>query len=161
MLRINPSSCAVGACRPTRAFSAAAPAVTFGLSRLTSRRSRPQSPLPHNLQILSTLSTPSPKRLYSVTASPSFSATSFSPRRRGISRPSTLDQLRHCSYRRSNMCKHSLAAEVVSSGVDISQSREVLPKNVKPLHYHLTLEPNLETFEYDGEVVIECVTPPD
>jgi aminopeptidase 2 len=59
------------------------------------------------------------------------------------------------------MCKHSLAAEVVSSGVDISQSREVLPKNVKPLHYHLTLEPNLETFEYDGEVVIECVTPPD
>jgi hypothetical protein len=156
MLRINPSSCAIGAaCRPARASSAAAP-VTFGLSRL-SRSSSLQSPLSKNLRILSTLSQ---RRLYSVAAPPSFSATSSSPHRREIRRPSTFHQLRHCSYRRSNMCKHNFTAEVVSSGVDISKGREVLPKNVKPLHYHLTLEPNLETFEYDGEVVIECVPPP-
>jgi aminopeptidase 2 len=39
--------------------------------------------------------------------------------------------------------------------MDISKGREVLPKNVKPLHYDLTLEPNFETFKYDGTVSIE------
>lgn len=33
--------------------------------------------------------------------------------------------------------------------------REVLPKNVKPLKYGLTLEPNFETFKFDGNVEIE------
>lgn len=32
--------------------------------------------------------------------------------------------------------------------------RQVLPKNVKPLNYKLTLEPNFETFEFDGDVAI-------
>lgn len=32
--------------------------------------------------------------------------------------------------------------------------RQVLPKNVKPLNYNLTLEPNFETFEFNGDVSI-------
>ena len=38
--------------------------------------------------------------------------------------------------------------------MDISKGREVLPKNVKPLHYHLTLDPNFETLKYDGNLSI-------
>ena len=44
---------------------------------------------------------------------------------------------------------------VVESAVDVTKGREILPTNVKPLHYRLTLEPNLETFEYYGTVEIE------
>jgi aminopeptidase 2 len=54
------------------------------------------------------------------------------------------------------MCKH-FDGDVGASAVDVTQGREVLPTNVKPLHYHLTLEPNLKTFEYKGKVVIEYV----
>lgn len=39
--------------------------------------------------------------------------------------------------------------------MDIAKGREVLPKNVKPLHYDLTLEPNFETFKYEGTVIID------
>lgn len=66
-------------------------------------------------------------------------------------------QIRSCSYQRHNMCRHSLGADIVQSAVDVTKSREVLPTNVKPLHYRLTLEPNLETFEYTGTVEIEYV----
>lgn len=59
---------------------------------------------------------------------------------------------RHCSHRRT-MCRRE--AETADANLDISKGREVLPKNVKPTHYHLTLEPNLESFKYDGEVVID------
>lgn len=40
------------------------------------------------------------------------------------------------------------------------QGREVLPTNVKPVHYDLTLEPNFEKFTYDGSVLIEYVPNP-
>ncbi|OCL08274.1 hypothetical protein AOQ84DRAFT_222052 [Glonium stellatum] len=53
------------------------------------------------------------------------------------------------------MCKHHFGTDVTSSSIDVSKGREVLPKNVKPIHYDLTLEPNLETFEYEGKVVID------
>ncbi|ODV80897.1 aminopeptidase 2 [Suhomyces tanzawaensis NRRL Y-17324] len=33
--------------------------------------------------------------------------------------------------------------------------REVLPTNVKPFHYNITLEPDLEKFTFDGEETIE------
>ena len=33
--------------------------------------------------------------------------------------------------------------------------REVLPTNVKPLHYDLTLEPDFEKFTFVGSVVIQ------
>ena len=46
--------------------------------------------------------------------------------------------------------------------MDISKGREVLPKNVKPTHYDLTLEPNFEhvstentDFKYEGHVTID------
>jgi len=39
----------------------------------------------------------------------------------------------------------------------VEAHREVLPRNVKPLHYDLTLEPDFEKFTYNGTVVIEYV----
>lgn len=51
------------------------------------------------------------------------------------------------------MCRREL--DMDQAAVDTAMGREVLPKNVKPVHYDLTLEPNLETFEYDGKVIIE------
>lgn len=39
--------------------------------------------------------------------------------------------------------------------MDISKGREVLPKNVKPLHYDIVLDPDLETFKYAGQVTID------
>ena len=33
--------------------------------------------------------------------------------------------------------------------------REVLPTNVRPIHYDLTLEPDFSTFKYSGTVTIE------
>lgn len=53
------------------------------------------------------------------------------------------------------MCKQHFGTDVVDSHIDVSKGREVLPKNVKPLHYRITLEPNLDTFEFDGRVDIE------
>lgn len=37
----------------------------------------------------------------------------------------------------------------------VQQAREVLPTNVKPLHYDLTLEPDFEKATYEGSVTIE------
>lgn len=50
------------------------------------------------------------------------------------------------------MCRNN--AEGVGGGVNI-EAREVLPTNVKPLHYDLTLEPDLEKFTFDGTVEIQ------
>lgn len=90
-------------------------------------------------------------RLLSVSAStppPSFSP----PRANRPSRRSPLSQSskRYCSYRR--MCGSRRAGVSGSTNVP---DREVLPTNVKPTHYDLTLEPNFETFKYEGTVVIE------
>ncbi len=74
----------------------------------------------------------------------------------GIAHSTLLEQHRLCSYQRA-MCKQYGATDAVASNVDVSKGREVLPKNVKPTNYRLTLEPNLETFEYDGHVEIEYV----
>jgi aminopeptidase 2 len=49
--------------------------------------------------------------------------------------------------------------DVVGGSMDVSRGREVLPTNVKPLHYDLTLEPDFEKFTYEGKVVIEYVQP--
>jgi aminopeptidase 2 len=45
-----------------------------------------------------------------------------------------------------------------ASGSTNVHGREVLPTNVKPVHYDLTLEPNFEKFTYDGTVIIEYAT---
>ncbi|CAI5757743.1 unnamed protein product [Candida verbasci] len=49
------------------------------------------------------------------------------------------------------MCKFTNST---SSSTNI-QDREVLPTNVKPLHYDLTLEPIFENFKFNGEETIE------
>ena len=45
----------------------------------------------------------------------------------------------------------------MSGSMDVTKGREVLPKNVKPIHYDLTLEPDFEKFTYEGTVIIEYV----
>ena len=53
------------------------------------------------------------------------------------------------------MCKRNV--ETPGGSMEVEAHREVLPKNVKPIHYDLTLEPDFEKFTYEGEVVIEYV----
>ncbi|KAH0563318.1 hypothetical protein GP486_002111 [Trichoglossum hirsutum] len=53
------------------------------------------------------------------------------------------------------MCKLHAGAEVDGGGPDVSKGREILPANVRPTHYDLTLEPNFENFTYKGNVTIE------
>lgn len=61
-------------------------------------------------------------------------------------------QVRHCSHQRAMCLKNA----DISTG-SVAAHREVLPTNVKPVHYDLTLEPDLTAFKYDGTVVIEYV----
>lgn len=49
----------------------------------------------------------------------------------------------------------SRRAEELSGSTNVTHGREVLPTNVKPVHYDLTLDPDFEKFTYDGTVVIE------
>lgn len=45
----------------------------------------------------------------------------------------------------------------VAGGATAMAAREILPTNVKPLHYDLTLEPDFSNFTYRGTVIIEYV----
>lgn len=77
---------------------------------------------------------------------------SHTPKSRDLPYRSYIKQsIRSCSYRKT-MCK---ANSEIDSSIDVTKSREVLPTNVKPLHYDLTLEPDFEKFSYEGTVVIE------
>ncbi|KAI9852169.1 MAG: Aminopeptidase 2 mitochondrial [Thelocarpon superellum] len=53
------------------------------------------------------------------------------------------------------MCRQHEGVEAVGGSVAASKGREVLPTNVTPVHYDLTLEPDLEKFTYDGSVAID------
>ena len=53
------------------------------------------------------------------------------------------------------MCRKT--TDIQGGSLDVKAGREVLPTNVKPLHYALTLEPDFEKFSYEGTVVIEYV----
>jgi aminopeptidase 2 len=50
------------------------------------------------------------------------------------------------------MCKH---AEIMGGSIDITKGREILPANVVPKHYDLTLEPDFKNFTYNGTVLID------
>jgi hypothetical protein len=67
--------------------------------------------------------------------------------------PSRSTSVRYCSARRK-MCKLYAGAEV-AGGLDVSKGREILPANVRPINYDLTLEPNFKKFTYQGSVTIE------
>ena len=53
------------------------------------------------------------------------------------------------------MCRGD--ADLPGGSMDVKNARVLLPTNVKPLHYDLTLEPDFEKFTYEGNVVIEYV----
>ncbi|TID29521.1 hypothetical protein CANINC_001916 [Pichia inconspicua] len=65
--------------------------------------------------------------------------------------PSSFKRFHHfCNHRNTidKMCMNG-------SLVGVSESRQVLPTNVKPLHYDLKLEPLFDTFKFNGEVKID------
>jgi len=64
---------------------------------------------------------------------------------------STPQQLRHCS------CRKMCGTHADAAGSMASPTREVLPTNVKPTHYDLTLEPDFDKFTFNGTVAIEQV----
>jgi aminopeptidase 2 len=45
--------------------------------------------------------------------------------------------------------------DVEVGGLDVSKGREILPANVIPRHYDLTLEPDFKKLTYDGTVIID------
>lgn len=53
----------------------------------------------------------------------------------------------------SKMCHHSRSSD--NSASVVNQEREVLPTNVKPLHYDLTIEPIFDNFTFKGEETID------
>ncbi|KAI0113996.1 peptidase family M1-domain-containing protein [Nemania sp. FL0031] len=64
--------------------------------------------------------------------------------------------VRYCSYRRHNMCR--LAGDTEHFGganPDPTMGRELLPTNVIPTHYDVTLEPDFQKFTFEGKVVID------
>jgi aminopeptidase 2 len=52
------------------------------------------------------------------------------------------------------MCKPYDEEDVVG-GMDVANEREILPANVVPRHYNLTLEPNFKESRYEGTVIID------
>jgi len=53
------------------------------------------------------------------------------------------------------MCKLHGERDVAGGGVDVTKGREILPANVIPKHYDLTLEPDFKKLTYKGMVVID------
>jgi hypothetical protein len=84
----------------------------------------------------------------------SLSLLSYNLPRKHQRQPNFLTFVRYCSYRRNNMCR-LMGEGADPTTINVHQTRQVLPADVKPIHYRLTLEPNLTTFQYDGEVAIE------
>lgn len=53
------------------------------------------------------------------------------------------------------MCKLHGDGDVQSGGIDLTKGREILPANVVPRHYDLTLEPDFQKLTYEGRVIID------
>jgi aminopeptidase 2 len=52
------------------------------------------------------------------------------------------------------MCKMH-GSGVDGGALDVTKGREILPANVIPRHYNLTLEPDFEKLIYEGTVIID------
>jgi aminopeptidase 2 len=123
---------------------------------ITASRSR-LSPRPGLL--LHTLSSPTTSSRYPATRAQLQLQHAPSRSRPSPPHPSRLSlapPARYCSHRR-NMCRHFGVDD--QSSMDVSKGREVLPANVKPVHYDLTLEPDFDKFTYNGTVTIEYAGP--
>ncbi|EEH18147.2 hypothetical protein PABG_00710 [Paracoccidioides brasiliensis Pb03] len=59
---------------------------------------------------------------------------------------------RYCSYRRMCLARQG---DDPAGGATAVADRQVLPTNVKPLHYDLTLEPDFNNFTFEGTVIID------
>lgn len=53
------------------------------------------------------------------------------------------------------MCQKHGEREVDAGSMDLAKGREILPTNVIPRHYDLTLEPDFEKFTYEGTVIVD------
>ena len=54
------------------------------------------------------------------------------------------------------MCKfHGEQEGGLGGAVDVTKGREILPGNVVPTHYDLTVEPDFKTLTYEGTVIID------
>lgn len=136
--------------------AAAAPLRFHRLSALPRPSSSSTSTFNFPTASLSTSTSTPSSLISSSSSSSSLSSSTVPPLHRSSLRRAPLSQAskRYCSYRR--MCG-ARRGEVTGS-TNVPGGREVLPTNVKPLHYDLTLEPNFANFSYDGTVVIEYVT---
>jgi aminopeptidase 2 len=45
--------------------------------------------------------------------------------------------------------------EAEAGGMDLTKGREILPANIIPRHYDITLEPNFKNLTYEGQVIID------
>ncbi|WQF78312.1 Putative peptidase M1, alanine aminopeptidase/leukotriene A4 hydrolase, ERAP1-like protein [Colletotrichum destructivum] len=109
-------------------------------SRIVNPTRRPVARIPYQLRSFSAFVT--------QTSAP---RTTPPPRRNiQLQNPQRIAATRHCSFKR-NMCKHGEAG----GGGTLNYPRELLPTNVVPRHYDLTLEPNFETLKFDGLVKID------
>jgi aminopeptidase 2 len=53
------------------------------------------------------------------------------------------------------MCKLHGDTGVEAGGVDVSKGREILPANVIPRHYDVTLEPDFTKLTYEGQITVD------
>ncbi|PGH30025.1 aminopeptidase 2 [[Emmonsia] crescens] len=131
----------------------------LGFPIATSRQTLPPR-LPHLASRVHSLSTTtSTTSITSTTSTTPATAFPIPPRSRFTPRTTVARQAkRYCSYRR--MCLARQGDDVVGGATALA-GREILPTNVKPLHYDLTLEPDFEKFTYKGTVVIDLDTVED
>lgn len=53
------------------------------------------------------------------------------------------------------MCKFHGEQDVSGASVDVTKGREILPGNVVPKHYDITLEPDFKELTYKGTIVVD------
>lgn len=135
---------------PSRRLTAAARPLTAAVSSLSllTTAGTPPPPLPSlTLPSSSPFAPPSCRRHFSLSSSSPLSARPVRP----------LLPLRALPASARLCCSHAGIMHASTSGGTSVAGREVLPTNVRPAHYDLTLEPNFVDFTYNGTVLIECV----